>query len=61
MDHVPLGYSIAEATKVSGGLSRATLYRLVRQGKLELVKIGGRAVVTRRSLERLLLGQDSQA
>ena len=54
MEHEPIGYSLKVAGEIAGNISRATIYRLVRHGKLELVKIGGRSIITRRSIERLL-------
>jgi excisionase family DNA binding protein len=35
------------------GISRATLYKLASQGKIRLVKIGGRTVVPETEIERL--------
>ncbi len=48
-----LSYSMSEAARAVG-LSQATLFRLVKDGKLETVKIGSRTLVTRVELERLL-------
>jgi hypothetical protein len=53
MDHVPLGYSIADATRVSS-ISRASLYRLAARGDIEMVRVGRRTIVTAASLTRLL-------
>jgi excisionase family DNA binding protein len=47
-----LGYSLAEA-EVLTGLSRATLYRLLKRGELQTVKRGGRRLVPSRELEKL--------
>jgi len=49
----PLAYSIAQAEVVSD-LSRATLYRLMAKGQLETVTVGGRRLITRQALEKLL-------
>jgi excisionase family DNA binding protein len=46
---------IRDASIVSG-LSRSTLYELLKDGKLRAVKIGGRRLILRDSLEALLLG-----
>ena len=46
---------IRDASAVSG-LSRSTLYELLKAGKLRAVKIGGRRLILRESLEALLLG-----
>jgi excisionase family DNA binding protein len=45
-------YPPAEAEQLLG-ISHATLYRLIRAGKLTAVKIGGRTGITRESIERL--------
>ena len=46
---------IRDASIVSG-LSRSTLYELLKAGKIRAVKIGGRRLILRDSLEALLLG-----
>jgi excisionase family DNA binding protein len=46
---------IRDASIVSG-LSRSTLYELLKSGKIRAVKIGGRRLILRESLEALLLG-----
>ena len=46
---------IRDASIISG-LSRSTLYELLKAGKLRAVKIGGRRLILRDSLEALLLG-----
>jgi excisionase family DNA binding protein len=46
---------IRDASIVSG-LSRSTLYELLKAGKIRAVKIGGRRLILRESLETLLLG-----
>jgi excisionase family DNA binding protein len=45
---------IRDASIVSG-LSRSTLYELLKAGKIRAVKIGGRRLILRDSLEALLL------
>jgi excisionase family DNA binding protein len=45
---------INDASIVSG-LSRSTLYELLKAGKIRAVKIGGRRLILRDSLEALLL------
>jgi len=49
----PLAYSVPQAVTVSG-LSRAYLYRLIREGALRSVKIGGRRLVPAEALKELL-------
>jgi excisionase family DNA binding protein len=46
---------IRDASIVSG-LSRSTLYELLKAGRIQAVKIGGRRLIVRESLEALLLG-----
>ncbi len=50
----PLSYTLNDAVAVSG-LSRATLYRHGKAGRLRLVKVGGRTLVDAASL-RVLVG-----
>lgn len=54
MTNEPLGYSIPDACQHLGDVSRAHVYRMVNKGKLELVKIGGRSIITTRSMNALL-------
>jgi excisionase family DNA binding protein len=49
----PLAYGLADAARVTG-LSRATLRRRAAEGKIRLVKVGGRTLVPAESLKRLL-------
>lgn len=44
---------INETAAVSG-LSRSTIYELLKTGKLQAVKIGGRRLILRESLQALL-------
>jgi excisionase family DNA binding protein len=48
-------FSISEAASASG-LSRATLYRLLKDGRLATVKIGARRLVPISALDALLSG-----
>lgn len=50
------GYSIEGARQQLGDCSRAHIYRLAAQNKLELVKVGGRSIITGRSIKALLEG-----
>jgi|HigsolmetaAR202D_1030399.scaffolds.fasta_scaffold09238_3 excisionase family DNA binding protein len=45
-------YRISEACNALG-IGRTSLYKLVHQGKLRLIKIAGRSLVPRSELERL--------
>lgn len=49
----PLSYRVKDAAKATG-LSVSTLYNLRRDGKLVMVKVCGRTLVPRESLESLL-------
>jgi excisionase family DNA binding protein len=44
---------VSETTAVSG-LSRSTIYVLLKAGKLQTTKVGGRRLILRDSLQRLL-------
>jgi len=46
-------YSPAE-TEVILGISHATVYRLIRVGRLDAKKIGSKTVITAESIERLI-------
>jgi excisionase family DNA binding protein len=48
-----LALRVKDAAAVSG-LSRSTLYKLLGQKKLRTVKVGGRRLILRESLETLL-------
>lgn len=48
------GFSITEARRRLGNVSRNTIYRAVNRKELELVKIGSRSLITARSLNALL-------
>lgn len=56
----PRGLSVNEAATYAG-LSRATLYRLSARGTLPIRRIGGRSVVLRDDLDRLLEAAPSVA
>lgn len=46
-------YSVAQARTDLGGIGHSKFYEMVAQGDLELVKLGGRSLVTGRSMRRL--------
>lgn len=48
-----IAYRIPDAVRASG-LSRSTLYELAAAKKLKLSKIGGRTLIARAELERLI-------
>jgi hypothetical protein len=50
----PLSVTFAKAHEISG-LGLTTLWKLARQRRIEVVRIGRRTLITYRSLSRLLL------
>lgn len=53
MNGEPTTISIKE-TKKESGLSHTTVYKLIKEGKLQTVKVGRRHLVVYASLKRLL-------
>ena len=53
-------YSIAEAARRLG-ISRASAYRAAHAGELPAIKIGGRFLVLRKRLDRMLAGDGASA
>lgn len=49
--------SIAQAQEQLGGISRTTVYELIKSGDLRRVKIGARALITSESLAAYLVRQ----
>jgi hypothetical protein len=54
----PLGVTVPEALRISG-VGRSTLYKLIRERKLESVLIYGRRIINFASLERLTSARDA--
>jgi excisionase family DNA binding protein len=52
-DSKPLTVTVATARKISG-LGNTTVWGLIKEGKLEAVRVGRRTLITFRSLEALL-------
>lgn len=52
-DLQPLTYSVNDAAAVSS-LGRTRLYELIKDGTLEIVKVGSRPLIKATSLHRLL-------
>jgi excisionase family DNA binding protein len=48
-------FSVREAARMCG-VSRATLYRLLKEGKIKTIKIGSRRLVPEATIETLLAG-----
>ncbi len=53
VQHPPLAYSVADACRISS-IGKTYLYQLVNDGKLDLIKVGRRSLITAESLNRLL-------
>jgi len=47
----PMGLKVDDARQALGGVSRATLYRMINKNELELIRIGGRSIITMKSIE----------
>ena len=58
MIHSKLAYSIKEACELSS-LGRTTLYALIKTGRLQVVKVGGRTLIPAAALHALLLGTEA--
>ena len=52
-------YSVSEAAKMLGGISRFTIYAWMSRGILERTRVGGRVMVRESSLLKLLERGDS--
>ena len=50
----PLGVSVEEAKRQLGGVSTATIYRLMDRGSLQKRKIGNRTIILMDSIKSLL-------
>ena len=46
-------FSIQQARTELGDIGRTTLYDMVAAGKLELVKLGSKSLITQRSMRKL--------
>lgn len=53
----PLAYSIKEASRVSS-LGRTSLFALIKQERLQVIKIGRRTLIRAASLQALLSSGD---
>ena len=49
-------YSIREAMEILGGISRGTIYKLLKEGRLASVSIGRRRFIRRRAIEDFVAG-----
>lgn len=46
-----LGYTVAEAQEMFCGISKDTIYRLIKDGELEAFKIGIKIIIKKDSIE----------
>ena len=53
-----ISYTVRQACQVTG-LGKSTIYDLMREGRLERVKVGRRSLITDRSLRRLIEGEEA--
>ena len=54
-------YSVEEAAKKLGGVSRFTIYSWMTRGLLERTRVGGRVMVRESSLLKLLKGSEQRS
>jgi excisionase family DNA binding protein len=47
-------YSVSEAAKVLGGISKWTVHAWLSQGKLQRTKVGGRTMIRESELEKVV-------
>jgi hypothetical protein len=59
MDQQPKLYPVHDAQEILGGISRATFYRLVKDGQLSIRKIGSRSFVRGDELTRYIDGLEA--
>jgi hypothetical protein len=57
----PLLYSVEEACRILGGISKPSLYRLINTDQISPVKIGKRSFFTMRELRRFVTGLEAEA
>ena len=53
----PLAVSVREFCRLSS-LGRSTAFKLINEGRLEVIRIGGRTLVLTRSIDELLIASD---
>jgi excisionase family DNA binding protein len=47
-------YSVSEAARVLGGLSKLTIHAWLSQGKLQRTKVGGRTMIRESELQKVI-------
>jgi excisionase family DNA binding protein len=55
----PVGFTIDDAARQLS-VGRSTVYRLIRQGTIRIVKIGSRTIVPASEIDRLLALNDGE-
>lgn len=50
-EHDRLAYPVNEAARLIGGLSRSTVYELIKSGEIKVIKVGTRTLIPRGELE----------
>lgn len=56
----PLAYSVAEAARVLGGISRPTMYRLIHQSGFPAFKVGSRTLIDAAGLKEWVKSQTGE-
>ena len=51
-------YPIDEACEMLGGLSRSTIYAMIRSGQINAVKVGARSFITADELDEFICSLD---
>ncbi|MCB1359416.1 MAG: helix-turn-helix domain-containing protein [Maritimibacter sp.] len=49
----PIAFSVDSSCRYTG-LSRSTLYKLARNGQLQMIRVAGRTLIRRAELDRLI-------
>lgn len=61
MNAPTVAYPVEEARKRLGDISRPTLYKLVKTGRLKVTKLGRRTVITDKQIAECLAGMTDSA
>jgi excisionase family DNA binding protein len=49
------GYNVSEGARIVG-VGRTTMHKLIREGRIKVVKIGARTIIPRHEIDRILSG-----
>lgn len=52
-------FTVDQVRQRMGGMSRGSFYKLVKDGKLQAIKVGSRTLVTRRAMRRFLAEREA--